>query len=354
LVDANDGVGNRDPFRFDRVLVATVTKGATWDPGDRMVWSRVFVQPINFSFAGYTVAATENATIRVTSVEATTSRKFSGDIGLTIPGLEGPKADIGANNEHTLKTTSDINAEYERLGIDIKPDFLRIVRESETGGDVLGNTTIALSVLTDAEKILKGFPKDSENKERDDRFMLLVTNEVLDDQGVERTPEKAEIEVVPLTPLPHCPLLARVWMLFEQREIGNGRQYYDEGQQGVTLRRNAEVPRDIEIVSADDVSPAVWSIQIGPSDPKSGIEPSFLSAGVPSGTKRELVFTDYGLAVRLAHWMRTKQNATVSKLDFGNPANTSLVPVKKTGNECKPGTSPTGGKTLYQPKPGTG
>jgi hypothetical protein len=118
------GPGEKDPFQFDRVLVM----GAGWDPGDRMMWTRVFVKPINFSFAGYTVAATDNQTVKVTSVEAINSRKFSADIGLTVPGVEGPKASIGPSDEHTVKTTSDISAQYEKLGIDIVPQFLLIIR----------------------------------------------------------------------------------------------------------------------------------------------------------------------------------------------------------------------------------
>jgi hypothetical protein len=120
LNDAGEpGLGEQDPFKFDRVLVATVAKGTNWDPGDRMMWTRVFVQPINFTFAGYTVAATDNATVKVTSVEATKTRKFSADLALTLPGAEeGPKADVGPSSEHTIKTTSDIVALYEKLGID--------------------------------------------------------------------------------------------------------------------------------------------------------------------------------------------------------------------------------------------
>jgi hypothetical protein len=83
----NDGsgpkLGEDDPFKFDRVLVATVTKGINWDPGDRMMWTRVFVEPINFTFTGYTVAATDNVTARVSSIEAIKTRKFSADLGLT-------------------------------------------------------------------------------------------------------------------------------------------------------------------------------------------------------------------------------------------------------------------------------
>ena len=57
--------------------MATVAKGLEWNPGDRMIWTRIFVQPINFAFAGYTVAATDNETVKIASLEATSSRKFS-------------------------------------------------------------------------------------------------------------------------------------------------------------------------------------------------------------------------------------------------------------------------------------
>ena len=80
--------GDKDPFQFQRTLVATVTKGTDWSPGDRMEWTRVFALPINFVFAGYTVAATENETVRIASLEATRAQKVSADIGLTFPGLE--------------------------------------------------------------------------------------------------------------------------------------------------------------------------------------------------------------------------------------------------------------------------
>jgi hypothetical protein len=45
-----------------------------------MLWSRVLIQPINFLFAGYTVAATENQTVRVTSIETTRTKKLSAEL----------------------------------------------------------------------------------------------------------------------------------------------------------------------------------------------------------------------------------------------------------------------------------
>lgn len=353
---------SKDPFRFDRVLVATVTRGTDWYPGDRMVWTRIFVQPINFVFAGYTIAATDNATSKVTSVEDTNTRTVSADLGLTIPGLEGPKATLEPRAEHTVKTTADINVRYERLGIDIVRGFLRIIRESEAGDDVLGNTKVSLSILTDPKIIWKRSPKDSNNRIPDDQLVLLVTGAQLEKGALELPEQDATIAVTPQAQLPHCTLRARVWMLYEQRHIDKGRQYYDESRQEVSLIRDADEPREVEIVGADDVSPAVWSIQILSTSPKGsgeGAAPKFLSARIRDAQWRELVFTDYGLATTLARWVRTHPGDTISiskpnsnsKLSFNDTPGGSFAVVKKTADECTPGSDLRESKVIYRPRP---
>jgi hypothetical protein len=57
---------------------------------------------------------------------------------------------------------------------------------------------------------------------------------------------------------------------------------------------------------------------------------------------RKVVFTDYGVAIRTAHWLRTHPAETLSsgyRFNFPVGADgktyTSLVPFKKTGDECK-------------------
>jgi hypothetical protein len=353
-------LGEKDPFQFDRVLVATVAKGASWYPADRMMWTRVFVQPINFVFAGYIVAETDNKTVKVTSVEATNSRKFSADIGLTTPGVEGPKATIGPSGERSVKTTSDITAQYEKLGIDIMPQFLRIIRESETGGDVVGNTRVSLSIVTDALTIQKRFPQDDSHRDpMGDDIVLLVTGTHLDDEVVPEDNKKPAsdenkkpipISVLPQVPVPHCALRARVWMLYEERRVDGGRESYDESRQAVSLLRDAESKEDLDIMNADEVSPAVWSLQICDRKKCDGKDYKFLQAHAENGQWwRNVVFTDYGQAVKLAHWLRTTQRSNIpgSNLTFNypsNPPNTkeglvpaeSLVPVKKLHDECKP------------------
>ena len=337
LTDDGDA-GSKDPYKFDRVLVATIAKGANWAPGHRMMWTRVFVQPINFRFAGYSVAATENETLKVSSVETTKTQKFSADLGLALLGSEGPKASIGPSNERTVKTTADVNTQYERLGIDIMPSFLRIIRESETGGNVVGNTEVSLSIVTDPDMIWKKFPADPRKRPPGDDLALVVTGLHLQDGAAELVPNEASISVLPQVPLPHCALRARVWMLYEHRAVSKGQEYYDESQQDVVLERDADEKQDIEVMAADDVSPAVWSIQILPNTNQTdSTAPVLVSAHVGKGLPRELVFTDYGQASTFAHWIRTHPDAKIQSLAFNYTDGSSVVPVKKKDDACDDG-----------------
>jgi hypothetical protein len=350
LDDSRSGAGERDPFKFDRILVANVAKGIDWRPGDRMVWTRVLIEPINFSFAGYSVAETDNETLKVTSVERTDSRKFSADLSATIPGMEGPKADLGPSSEHSVKTSSDINAQYEKLGVDIMPNFLRIMRESETGGDAVGNTKVSLTAVTDPETIWRRYPNEAARRASDgDPVVLLVTATHFDADGaddrVASGAAKPLIEVLPETPVPHCALRARIWMIYEKRQVDKGRESYDESKQDVTLAHDAEDKQDVDIVSADEVSPAVWSLKICRDARCSNADQNYLKAKVlpeaqDEAAWRKVVFTDYGVAVRLAHWLRTKQKSTPPGVSYkfnypGDGSYAAFRLVKVTGDACK-------------------
>jgi hypothetical protein len=340
LNDSDAKVGERDPFRFDRTLIANVAKGVDWRPGDRMLWTRVLIQPINFKFAGYSVAETDNETQKVSSVEATASRKLSPEFSATIPGVEGPKVSLGASSERDVKMSSDITAQYEKLGIDITPDFLRIIRESERGLDAVGNTRVPLTVATDPEMIWRQYPYDKDAARRPaagDPIVLLVTHfhgdgvdkpsdgdnpkPAIDDEPA-KAPKPA-IDILPQEPVPHCPLRARVWMLYEEHRVDRGREHYDEATQDVTLWHDAEDKQDVEVMSADEVSPAVWSLRLCEDALCAGKDIYFLMATVktPDGAQnrslwRKVVFTDYGVAIRVAHWLRMNHTNTPPNTDY--------------------------------------
>jgi hypothetical protein len=335
LTGPQGGTENRDPYRVDRILVATVAKGLSAMPADRLLWTRVFVKPINFKFAGYTIAATENETVKISSVEATNVRKLSADIGLAIPGMDGSKIGLAPSSERTVKTTSDVSAQYERLGVDIMPTFLRIIRESGAGGDVIGNTTVALSMTTDPEMILAD--KNLTPPEPD--IHLVVTGVHLDDDNKEPS-----VDVLPVVPLPHCALRAKISAIYEQRHVQTGREFYDESRQEVFFIHDVFDERTVELIGADDVSPFVWSIQLVPMNEtpkKLGTHPTlnarFSGVNAPvnsGGSWRQLVFSDYGRAVTLAHWVRTHSGKRASGYEFNWTEGTGLAVVKRTTDDC--------------------
>ena len=98
--------------------------------------------------------------------------------------------------------------------------------------------------------------------------------------------------------------------LYEERRVDTGRESYDKSKQAVTLVRDAEAREDVQIMSADEVSPAVWSIQICDALKCDAQNRTPLQAKVSNskGALRNIVFTDYGLAVKFAHWLRIAYN----------------------------------------------
>jgi hypothetical protein len=338
LSDA-DEPAEKDPFLFERVLVISVAKGTAWAPGDRMVWTRVFVNPINFSFAAYNIASTENETVKVSSIEATDTRKLSAEMSLTIPGLKDAKAGVTPARESSVKATSDISTQYERLGVDIMPTFLRVIRESSAGSDVLGNTRVSLSISTDPDLIQLGV----ERKPGPPDIALVVTDFRETDDGKEPT-----MKVLPLVPLPHCALRAEVWSIYEQRHVASGNEFYDESRQNVTFMRDVNVKWIAEIVNADDISPYVWQIQLVPAGgmPQSNWQDrQRLQAKLPDGSMRTLIFSDFGRAQKLAHWVRTHGGKGLPQYqtNYGESEATAgmgLAVVKHTQDDCKENTTP--------------
>ena len=219
------------------------------------------LKPINFVFAGYSVASTDTKVVKIAAIEDTRSAKMSLDGGLdnVAPGLPKPKAT--QDLEQSRKLTAEINQQYESLGIDIQPDSLRIIRESAPGGDVMGNVSVELSAITSPNIFTRTSLSDPTDKPVDENLKLFVANAHLTDGIKYLSPQEAEITVLPQNVLKHCPLIAKVWMLYEMRSVIDGGENYTEGRQHIQIIRGAEEGRVVEIVRADDISPAVWLIE---------------------------------------------------------------------------------------------
>jgi hypothetical protein len=355
LLDGDTRARNRvDPYRVDRVLIATVAKGLNTLPGDRILWTRVLIAPINFKFAGYTVAATENKLIKLASIENSTSTKLSIKNGTEtlVPVLGKPE--VGQEIEKTQKASSDVNEQYENLGVDIKPNFLRIIRESAPGGDVAGNTTIQLSILTDPSIIrcesgnqrkcppnpaAKALPTANDETDPDGNLELVV-----DSTSLENGEQDPRIDVLPQSALPHCPLKAQVWMLYESRNIISGRGNLLEGLQKVELRQDVFDAGTVDIVPADDIAPAVWSIKVTDARAKEPVtdDAPDLFAQINKGSARKLAFTNYLTASELVHWLKTQMAAgtrgepSLQKMTFHVDSSKTLTPFKHITDDCQP------------------
>jgi hypothetical protein len=327
-------VEHRDPYRADRVLVATVARGLAAMPGDRLLWTRVFVRPINFKFAGYTAAATEAKTVKIASIANSNTAKLSLGfaLGAVVPGSKDAEA---PSAEASNKASTDINQQYESLGVDIRPQFLRIIRESATGGDVVGNTLVELSMLTDPTLILAMGHDPTLRAAGRDTPALVVDEAQLTDGLQYLDPPKAKITVHPQDVLPHCPLIAEVWMMYEQKKVTAGGDHYLEGLQTVKLTQDGEVKQTVEIVPADDIAPAVWSIKRQTTEPDPGQAPD-LRASVPGGTRRRVVSTDYLTMSELTHWLKSKgPGHALSSMGFDYAEGDTLVPFKNVSDDCR-------------------
>jgi hypothetical protein len=340
-----------DPYRANRILIANVSKGLDTLPGERILWTRVFIEPINFEFAGYTIAATDNQSIKIASVETSTDTRLSikatPNTGIRAIGTP----EVSQDSEKSQKATADVKEQYENLGIDIQPDFLRIIRESAPGGDVVGNTSVQLSMVTDPARIwcekspcegtgrMPFSPGDQTRRLADDQLVLLVSSAHLADD--ETNPR---ISVLPQFPLPHCPLRAKVWMLYEIRKITKGRANYTEGLQKIVLEQNGYDAKSADVVPADDIAPAVWSIKVTKNDGKTPVTDSSpsLTGQSAHGNARKLVFTDYLTASELAHYLKGHVGPEngIKTLTFHFDESETLTPFKHTSNDCQVGDAP--------------
>jgi hypothetical protein len=134
-------------------------------------------------------------------------------------------------------------------------------------------------------------------------------------------------------------------MLYEFRNIKNGRRNVLEGLQEVELRRGESSPEPVDVVPADDVAPAVWSVKVTDANATQPITDKALDlfAQIDSGSARKLVFTDYLTASELAHWLKRCMAAGAGsnprmdkmKMTFIVDKSKTLTSFKHVTDDCK-------------------
>jgi hypothetical protein len=169
----------------------------------------------------------------------------------------------------------------------------------------------------------------------DPEINLVVTDLDLKDGG-----KGPSMQVLPVVPLPHCALRAKITAIYEERHVTAGREYYDESRQRVVFIHDVDQEHPRDIVGADDVSPFVWTIQLvpkGDGPDRKWVNRHALSAKYgEKGSWRLLVFSDYGRTVNLTHWVRTQpESALLSGYKFNWKQDMGLAVMKHSTDDCK-------------------
>lgn len=297
---------------YNRTIVATVTKGWSAGPADRLVRTWVDIQPLNFVFDGYTVVATDNQVLNIEQITNTTAGSLQAQLGRTttdtsattttgspvtnvLTDVLGTSAGATANLSQTRMTTAAINQQYTKLSADITPRELRIYRESERNLDVAGNTLIALTARIDTRL----WQRDPRLRPLIDRSQRVTKLALTKTDGSSFAPAEVQIEVAFQESPPRCPLLANVYLLYEMRRVTDNAGSYVEGEQEVRYERNRYDRPRVEIVPADVVRKPSWRV-FGSGD--RGQAPSIMLRDA-LGRTLPLDFLSYQQARNFAEWM---------------------------------------------------
>jgi hypothetical protein len=292
----------RELYRFDRNLVAVVNKGLAAKPGERLMWTWILVKPINFEFAGYSIVQTDNQTLNIEHVMHQTTTQVQGQVSGTLPGPGSVNPSLSGSVQNQYSTSADITQEYENLGVDIMPRFLRIYRESERNRDVAGNTIISLSLVSD--------PNNLDNHGMADPAVTLLraAGLKLSRAGALLAPQNASLTIELIESPLHCPLRAQVQLISQIRRIKGDNASYNEGEHHVSIEQLATRWREVPLVSADEAVPAAFGIYYG-----SGKFRKPVFATTPNGERLQLAFADYESAQAMANWMNIERAHSIGR-----------------------------------------
>ncbi len=304
---------------FDRTLVVSVQKPHDAGVGDRLISTVVTIEPVAdaFEFAGYTVVATDNKVQDIAKLSTTSDASLDVSVAPPINAL----GDVGlagkASRSHT--TTADIVQQYEKLNVDIEPKTMTIIRESERGLDVVGNTIINLTIV----------PKQPANGAVAMQVFLAVGQDLVA-KGVVRSAETASIDLEDTYLSQRCALKASVTMRYLLRHIVSGSEYYTEGKQTVALIKDKTETTIHTLIRKDETQPSLWRI-VAANGHGLSVKPVL-------GTPHILVFDNYASAQQFAGWLDQNRAGRIGKdgvlLQVDAAAITSKPSVMPYAVEC--------------------
>lgn len=300
---------------YKQTLVATVSRGWDAGPADRLVRTWIEVMPRNFVFDGYTVIATDNQLLNIAQITDTASASLQAQLGRTtsdtnatttaappvtnvLTDVLGTSAGVSGNLSNTRVANATINQQYLKLGADILPTELRILRESERNLDISGNTLIALTMRIDPLRWRRDLGAASDPLE--ERTQRVTKLRLANEAGALQAPGEITLEVTLQKSPPSCPLIADVYLYYELRKVTANAGTYIEGKQKADYQRGVYSKKRVELVPATSVRRPSWRLY-APSNNELTLLDVF-------GQNLPLDFLSYEQARNFAEWLNRSRS----------------------------------------------
>jgi hypothetical protein len=295
-----EGIKLVEENQFDRTLVVSVSKPISAKPGDRLMKTIVEVTPSvqgAFEFAGYTIPATDTKLQSIAHVDNKTVASLSGTLSPTLKGAVKGAGEATASIADTTEGTADIGEQYENLNVDITPRKLRIIRESERGLDLAGNTIInPITIALPTDTLIytaflvpssSTFFKDGKPIKPD---LISFTPSII------QFPATSDLKV-------------DVKLIYQLRQPDdNSRKYYVEGSQKVSITSDVVVANGQTLIRGSELTPTRFHLLDNRNQGSLYMK--------VEGIQLEVIFNDYYAAHQFASWMNLVHPKSLGKDGF--------------------------------------
>ncbi|HYE27535.1 MAG TPA: hypothetical protein VEA61_04800 [Allosphingosinicella sp.] len=274
------GRSNIDRTALPRVIALDVSPGG-YSAGDRLVWTRVTLLPIDFRFSDFALAKTEYQTIDLETITSTSKETASLTISPTIGSpVEAAEAVLSA--ERSDQTVYGNRERIRDLSVGFDPQRIVVTRDGGPGIDLAGITLLKVS----ARPV---------SKAESDIATLVSAYKIVDDNGADLQPSAASMSLS----------LDRVWrprplfvcgrLDYVRREVLNGAEFYDEGHHRVQEREGQTIGV-YQLAPEADVETAQYLIV----DSETG---SAVEIDAPASGTRTFAFSNLGEATAFSRWL---------------------------------------------------
>lgn len=323
-IDGDHAIGPTVLPALERTLVVSVQKPRSAGVGDRLMHTTVTIVPVGkgFEFAGYTIAATDNRVQDIAKLSTTSDASL--DVSLAPPIKALGDVGISGKASRSHMTSADIVQQYEKLNIDIEPGAMTIIRESERGLDVVGNTIVNLTIVPQLPENGNILPQ-----------LFLATGQDLTDNGRLRSASTASIDLEQVSVPARCALRATVTMRYLMRHVVSGAEYYTEGKQAVSLLDGDTDPVLHTLVREEETQPLLWQIVTASGQG--------LTVSPAPGAQHSLVFDNYSSAQEFSGWLGATRARTIGtarvQLLVNGATIASPPSVRPYGSKCTAGAA---------------